>query len=277
MTDPALEVRGLRAGYPGVLALEDVGLRVEPGSLCALLGANGSGKSTLFSALLGLRRPFAGSVSIFGRSPAKARRGNLVSYLPQLDAVDHSFPVTVGQVVMMGRNPHQGITRRVRPEDRRVVDAALEQVDLLDLRHRTVGELSGGQRRRAMLARSIAQQTPLMLLDEPFAGVDRASEELIVSVLHALRDSGTSLLVSTHHLDGVEALADEVVLLHRRVLAAGRPSEVLTEEQLARAFGAVLASDPEPAPHVDPQNVDAEHVGPEIDGAPHPSTERDRG
>lgn len=244
----ALRVQHLSAGYPGVLALEDVGLTVDSGSLCALLGANGSGKSTLFAALLGLRRPFSGRVSIFGRSPSKARRTNLVSYLPQLDAVDHSFPLSVGQLVMMGRHPHQGLTRRVRAEDRRVVDAALDQVDLLELRHRTVGELSGGQRRRALLARSIAQQAPLMLLDEPFAGVDRASEDLIVEVLHALRDAGTSLLVSTHHLEGVDSLADEVVLLHRRVLASGRPAEVLTEQQLARAFGAVLASDTDPRP-----------------------------
>lgn len=242
---PALQVTRLSAGYPGVLALEDVELSVEPGHLCALLGANGSGKSTLFAALLGLRRPFAGAVSIFGQSPAKARRHNLVSYLPQLDAIDHSFPLTVGQLVMMGRHPHQGITRRVRAQDRRLVEDALEQVDLQHLGHRTVGELSGGQRRRAMLARSIAQQAPLMLLDEPFAGVDRTSEELIVSVLHTLRDAGTSLLVSTHHLDGVESLADDVVLLHRRVLASGRSEEVLTEEQLAQAFGAVLASNPE--------------------------------
>lgn len=243
MTHLALQVRDLSAGYPGVLALDGVDLAVRPGSLCALLGANGSGKSTLFASLLGLRRPFAGTVSIFGSSPSRARRSNLVSYLPQLDAVDHSFPVTVGQLVMMGRHPHQGITRRVRAEDRDVVESALDQVDLLPLRHRTVGELSGGQRRRAMLARSIAQQAPLMLLDEPFAGVDRASEELIVSVLHRLRDDGTSLLVSTHRLDGVEAMADEVVLLHRRVLAAGSPATVLTKEQLARAFGAVLSSE----------------------------------
>nr|WP_179543198.1 metal ABC transporter ATP-binding protein [Nesterenkonia xinjiangensis] len=241
----AIAVHGLSAGYPGVLALEQVDLTVTPGRLCALVGANGSGKSTLFAALLGLRAPAAGRVRLFGRSPQAARRRNLVSYVPQHDQVDHSFPVTVEQTVMMGRYGHMGFTRRPRTADRERVGAALDQVGLGGLRTRTIGELSGGQRRRAFLARSIAQEAPLMLLDEPFAGVDRASEELIVSVLHQLRDAGTTLLVSTHHLEGIPELAEEVVLLHRTVLASGPPEAVLTEERLARAFGTVLGLGPQ--------------------------------
>ncbi|OSM44405.1 metal ABC transporter ATP-binding protein [Nesterenkonia sp. PF2B19] len=239
-TTTAISVEGLSAGYPGVLALQEVNLTVRSGRICALVGANGSGKSTLFAALLGLRSPAQGRVRLFGRSPHAARRRNLVSYVPQHDQVDPSFPVTVEQTVMMGRYGHLGFTRRPRAADREHVESALEQVGLAGLRSRTIGELSGGQRRRTFLARSIAQRAPLMLLDEPFAGVDRVSEELIVQVLHQLRDAGTTLLVSTHHLEGIPDLAEEVVLLHRTVLAAGPPGEVLTEERMADAFGAVL-------------------------------------
>lgn len=237
----AVVVDRLSAGYPGVRALEDVSISVRAGSICALLGANGSGKSTLFRALLGLHRPTAGTVRLFGLDPTRARRRNQVSYVPQHEQVDTTFPVSVEQVVMMGRYGHMGFTRRARSADRQACDQALEQVGLNDLRRRGIGELSGGQRKRAFLARAIAQQSPLMLLDEPFAGVDRGSEELISRVLKRLRDSsGTTVLISTHHLAGVEDFADEVVLLHQRVLAAGLPAEVLTEEQLGRSFGAVL-------------------------------------
>ncbi|PRZ14555.1 metal ABC transporter ATP-binding protein [Nesterenkonia sandarakina] len=237
----AVVVERLSAGYPGVRALDEVSITVGAGRICALLGANGSGKSTLFKALLGLHRPTAGTVRLFGMDPSRARRRNQVSYVPQHEQVDTSFPVSVEQVVMMGRYGHMGLTKRARPSDRLACDEALDQVGLSELRRRGIGELSGGQRKRAFLARAIAQQAPLMLLDEPFAGVDRGSEELISSVLKALRDtSGTTVLISTHHLAGVEDLADEVVLLHQRVLAAGLPSEVLTEEQLGRSFGAVL-------------------------------------
>ncbi len=246
----------LRAGYPGVLALDGVDLTVGRGSISALVGANGSGKSTLFSTLLGLRQPLSGTVRLFGEPPKSARRRNLVSYVPQHEQIDTTFPITVEQVVMMGRYGHMGLTRRARPADRAAAGEALEQVGLQDLRRRAIGELSGGQRKRAFVARAIAQRAPLMLLDEPFAGVDRISEELITRVLRRLRDSGTSLLVSTHHLEGVGELADEVILLHRRVLAAGLPEDVLTEEQLGRAFGAVL-SEPLTQPHAPEKSREA--------------------
>lgn len=239
---PAVLVEQLSAGYPGVLALDRVDFSLHRRSICALVGANGSGKSTLFATLLGLRQPLSGQARLFGEAPHHARRRNLVSYVPQHEQIDTTFPITVEQVVMMGRYGHMGFTRRPKQADRDAVARALEQVGLEDLRRRAIGELSGGQRKRAFLARAIAQQAPLMLLDEPFAGVDRSSERLIVGVLHQLRDSGATLLVSTHHLEGVGELADEVILLHRRVLAAGLPEDVLTEEQLGEAFGAVLSA-----------------------------------
>ncbi|WP_300343978.1 metal ABC transporter ATP-binding protein [Nesterenkonia sp.] len=247
--DP-VRVESLTAGYPGVTALEDVSLQLNRGRITALLGANGSGKSTLFAALLGLRPPLRGTVRIFGQPPARARRANQVSYVPQHEQVDTSFPLTVEQVVMMGRYSHMGFLRRIRQTDRRAVDHALERTGLISLRRRSIGELSGGQRKRAFVARALAQDAPLMLLDEPFAGVDRTSESLIIEVLHTLRDAGAAVLISTHHLEGVEQLADEVVLLHRRVLASGPPSQVLTEQQLARAFGSALT--PAPAARHDP-------------------------
>lgn len=235
-----VRVQRLTAGYPGVTALQEVSLELGAGQITALLGANGSGKSTLFSALLGLAPVAQGTVKLFGREPVAARRRNLVSYVPQHEQVDTTFPITVDQVVAMGRYPHTGFTRRAKATDRQAVDAALDQVQLSEFRRRGIGQLSGGQRKRAFLARALAQGAPLMLLDEPFAGVDRGSEQVMTSVLHELRDAGTTVLISTHHLEGVEQLADQVILLHRRVLAAGAPAEVLTDEQLARAFGAAL-------------------------------------
>lgn len=245
MTDPAsanttVVVDSLTAGYPGVTALEGVDLTLRPGKITALLGANGSGKSTLFSALLGLAHTTKGSVRLFGHTPVDARRRHQVSYVPQHDQIDATFPITVEQVVMMGRYPHTGFLRILRSQDREAVDQALEQTHLTQFRKRGIGELSGGQRKRAFVARALAQNAPLVLLDEPFAGVDRSSESLITTVLKNLRSSGTTVLISTHHLEGVQQLADEVILLHRRVLASGPPAEVLTDENLASAFEAQL-------------------------------------
>ncbi|MGO1192380.1 MAG: metal ABC transporter ATP-binding protein [Nesterenkonia sp.] len=237
----AVVVRGLSAGYPGVSALESVNLQLPGGRITALLGANGSGKSTLLAAMLGLLPPRTGSVRLFGQTPARARRRNLVSFVPQHEQIDTTFPITVEQVVLMGRYSHMGFIRRARAADRDAVQQALERTGLTQYRRRSIGELSGGQRKRAFVARAIAQHAPLMLLDEPFAGVDRRSERLITELLHQLAAAGTTMLISTHHLEGVHQLADEVVLLHRRVLAAGAPEDVLTDEQLARAFGASLS------------------------------------
>lgn len=237
----AAEIDDLSAGYPGVRALQGVSARLPAGGITALLGANGSGKSTLFACLLGLQPVETGRVQILGTTPSRARRKNLISYVPQQDGIDPHFPITVEQVVLMGRYRHMGFTRRARSADRDATDRALERVGLTDLRKRSIGELSGGQRRRALLARAIAQGAPLMLLDEPFAGVDRGSEQVISTQLRELRDAGTSMLISTHHLEGVPELADHVVLLHRSVLASGTPAQVLTDEHLARAFGAALA------------------------------------
>ncbi|MFB9799141.1 metal ABC transporter ATP-binding protein [Streptomonospora salina] len=225
--------------YGDVCALEDVSLSVGPGRICGLLGANGSGKSSLLTAIMGLTAADTGGVAILGAGPAAARKRGLVGYVPQAEQVDWAFPVRVADVVMMGRYGRMGPTRRPRRADRAAVGAALERTGLTGLAHRRIGALSGGQRKRVFVARGIAQGARVFLLDEPFAGVDRASEATITAVLSAMRDEGHTLLVSTHDLVGVGALCDEAALLQRRLLAHGPPGEVLTPERLMEAFGIV--------------------------------------
>ncbi|GAB3266129.1 metal ABC transporter ATP-binding protein [Arthrobacter pigmenti] len=234
---PAIEIDSLTVRYADVLALESIDLRLEQGNICALVGVNGSGKSTLFKALMGLVTAGTGTVRIFGTASKAARKGNLLTYVPQSEDVDWTFPVSVHDVVMMGRYGRLGSTRRPRTEDRDAVEYALEQVGLTSLAGRQIGALSGGQRKRAFVARGIAQEARLMLLDEPFAGVDKGSEATMTSLLQRLRAEGKTILISTHDLAGIPRFCDEAVLLHQRVLAHGYPADVLTTENLARAFG----------------------------------------
>jgi manganese transport system ATP-binding protein len=233
----AIEVTGVTVRYGDVLALDEVSLSVRPGRVCGLLGTNGSGKSTLFKTVLGLVPTDHGRVSVLGHTSAAARRKGLLGYVPQSEQVDWAFPVRVRDVVMMGRYGHMGPRRRPRPADRQAVDRALARTDLTDLADRQIGALSGGQRKRAFVARAIAQGADVLLLDEPFAGVDKRSEATIVDLLLTLRQDGTTLLVSTHDLAQVPTLCDEAVLLQRRLIAHGTPEEVLRPEVLMEAFG----------------------------------------
>lgn len=237
MTGAVISVSDLTVRYGHVLALSDVSLDLEPGRIIGVIGMNGSGKSTLFSAIMGTVRLAAGRVRLFGGDPAEARRANRVSYVPQAERVDWDFPLSVRDVVMMGRYGRMGITRRPRDLDRDAVESAIERVGLTDLADRQIGELSGGQRKRVFVARGIAQEADLMLLDEPFAGVDKGSEGTIIELLRDLADEGRGILISTHDLAGVPELCDEVVLLKNRVLFHGPPAEALSPERLATAFG----------------------------------------
>lgn len=234
---PALALRGLTVRYGEVVALEVVDLAVGPGQACGLIGVNGSGKSTLFKAAVGLVRPVAGTVSVLGGPAEAARRAGLVAYVPQADDVDRDFPVSVADVVLMGRYHRMGWRRRPGAADRAAVADALDRVGLAGVADRQVGRLSGGQRQRVLLARALAQEARLLLLDEPFTGVDAASEAAVTAVLRDLVAAGCSLVVSTHDLTMLPALCAESVLLHRRVLAHGPTAEVLTPENLARTFG----------------------------------------
>ncbi|HWL02227.1 MAG TPA: metal ABC transporter ATP-binding protein [Microbacteriaceae bacterium] len=233
----AIDVEHVTVHYGEVLALDDVSLRVAAGRVCGLIGMNGSGKSTLFKSIMGMVRPDRGRVLIDGADPAAARKRGLVGYVPQSEEVDWAFPVSVRDVVMMGRYGHQGFTRRVRPVDREAVAEALERVELTEFADRQIGQLSGGQRKRAFVARGIAQGAEILLLDEPFAGVDKRSEATIVRLLKELAGAGHTVLVSTHDLHALPQLADEAILLMRRVLLHAGVEEVLRPEHLAMAFG----------------------------------------
>ncbi|MBE7699914.1 metal ABC transporter ATP-binding protein [Oerskovia sp. Sa1BUA8] len=238
---PALHVSGLTVRYREVLALEDVALTLAPGTVTGLIGANGSGKSTLFRSVMGMTRgtgvTWTGDVRVYGRDADAARKDGLVGYVPQSEDVDWAFPVDVRDVVTMGRYGGMGPTRRVRAQDRRAVADALDRVGLADLAHRQIGRLSGGQRKRVFVARAIAQGARLLLLDEPFAGVDKVSEAQITAVLRGLAASGCAVLVSTHDLTSLPDLVDDAILLQRRVILTGPPDVVLRPENLARTFG----------------------------------------
>lgn len=233
----ALRITNLTVRYGEVLALDGVDLTVEPGEACGLVGVNGSGKSTLFKAAVGLVRPVAGAVTVLGGPGDRARRAGLVAYVPQADDLDRDFPVSVEDVVLTGRYHLMGPLRRPAPRDRAVVAQALARVGLADLAGRQIGRLSGGQRQRVLLARALAQEARLLLLDEPFTGVDAGSEAAVTAVLRDLVAEGASLVVSTHDLSMLPALCARSVLLHRRVLAHGPTAEVITPENLARTFG----------------------------------------
>jgi manganese transport system ATP-binding protein len=221
----AIEVRGITVRYGDVLALDDVSLSVRSGRVTGLIGMNGSGKSTLLKTIMGLVRPDRGHVSLGGSDTRRARARGDLGYVPQSEEVDWEFPVSVRDVVMMGRYGHQGVTRRARPADHAAVDDG------------QIGRLSGGQRKRAFVARGLAQGAGIMLLDEPFAGVDKRSEATIVRLLRELADDGRTVLVSTHDLHALPQLADEAILLLRQVLFHGSVADALRPDTLSRAFG----------------------------------------
>ncbi len=233
----AIEIDHLTVRYGEVLALDDVSLRIEPGRVCGLVGMNGSGKSTLFKAITGMLRPERGTIQVGDLDPARARRRALVGYVPQSEAVDWQFPVSVRDVVMMGRYATMGITRRPRAVDHAAVEEALARVELTPYADRQIGQLSGGQKKRAFVARGIAQDAQLLLLDEPFAGVDKKSEATIVRLLRDLAADGRTVLVSTHDLHALPQLADETILLLHRVLFHGPVDQALDPANLARTFG----------------------------------------
>lgn len=226
----------------GHTALRDTSFDLPVGSITALVGVNGSGKSTLFKSIMGFVQLSKGSVKILGLDVDAALKANQVAYVPQSEEIDWNFPVLVEDVVMMGRYGHMNMFRMIRPIDRQKVDMALERVGLAYLKDRQIGELSGGQKKRVFLARALAQESPVILLDEPFTGIDVQTEEQIMALLRDLRDSGRVILVSTHNLGSVPEFCDRAVLIDRTVLVAGETREVFTQANLQRAFGGVLRS-----------------------------------
>ncbi|AJE45808.1 manganese/iron ABC transporter ATP-binding protein [Celeribacter indicus] len=224
----------------GHTALRHASFEVPRGTVTALVGVNGAGKSTLFKAIMGFVPVAQGEISLLGMSVKEALKRNLVAYVPQAEEVDWSFPVLVEDVVMMGRYGHMGFLRRPAQADRDAVEAALGRVNMQEYRHRQIGELSGGQKKRVFLARALAQDGQVILLDEPFTGVDVKTEEQIIALLREMRDEGRVMLVSTHNLGTVPEFCDRVVLVKGTVLAHGPTETTFTRENLEAAFGGVL-------------------------------------
>jgi manganese/iron transport system ATP-binding protein len=238
---PGLEVQDISVIYRnGNRALDGASFSVPGGSITALVGINGSGKSTLFKALMGFVPLASGRISIMGMNVGRALGRNLVAYVPQSEEIDWSFPVLVEDVVMMGRYGHMNFLRMARAADRAAVDEALDRVNMSAYRKRQIGELSGGQKKRVFLARALAQEGQVILLDEPFTGVDVTTENQIIELLKDLRAEGRVLLVSTHNLGSVPEFCDRAVLINRRILAEGPTEEVFTQKNLQKAFGGVL-------------------------------------
>jgi manganese/iron transport system ATP-binding protein len=236
-----IDVRNVSVTYPnGLHALEDVSLTLDGGRICGLVGVNGAGKSTLFKCMMGFIKPVTGSVQLAGMPVRDALKQNLVAYVPQTEDVDWNFPVLVEDVVMMGRYGRMGMLRIPSADDRKAVADALERVSMAEFAKRQIGELSGGQRKRVFVARALAQGGQVILLDEPFTGVDIKTENALVALFRDLADEGRLILVSTHNLGSVPSFCDEVVLVNRTVIAYGPVETTFTEDNLARAFGGML-------------------------------------
>lgn len=223
-----LRVEQLTVGYNGHPALAGVSLSVHAGERVAIVGPNGAGKSTLFKAMVGLIPRQSGQVVAHGAE---------MGYVSQRSAVDWSFPVTVHDVVMMGRIAKMGWLRWQRAHDRDVVRSALAQVGMLDLANRQIAELSGGQQQRAFIARALAQEATILLMDEPFAGVDTPSQEAVLDILDRLQEQGATVLVSTHDLTMAVERFDRLALLNKRLIAYGPARQTITPETLAAAYG----------------------------------------
>ena len=236
-----IELRNIGVTYPnGYTALEAVEGELHGGSICGLVGVNGAGKSTLFKAIMGFVTPATGAVKIQGFPVRQALKKNLVSYVPQTEEVDWNFPVLAEDVVMMGRYGHMGFLRRPSKADKQAVDEALERVGMSAYKKRQIGELSGGQKKRVFVARALAQGGKIILLDEPFTGVDIKTEESLIALFRALAAEGCLILVSTHNLGSVPHFCDEVMLINKTLLAYGPVETTFTEENLTRAFGGML-------------------------------------
>ncbi|MBE9187370.1 metal ABC transporter ATP-binding protein, partial [Microcoleus sp. LEGE 07076] len=228
MNEIGIDIENVTVAYHGKVALHSASLQLKAGTICGLVGMNGAGKSTLFKAIMGLVKPNTGRVLINGLPIRQVQKRNLVAYVPQSEEVDWNFPVNVSDVVMMGRYGYMNLLRIPGSIDKQAVRESLERVEMWDMRDRQIGELSGGQKKRTFFARALAQQAKVLLLDEPFAGVDIKTEKMMINLLMELRQTGHTILVSTHDLESITTFCDQVVLINRSILAYGNTSEVFT-------------------------------------------------
>jgi ABC-type Mn2+/Zn2+ transport system ATPase subunit len=237
---PAVELRGVTAAYGSVVVLSRVSLSLPVGCLSAIVGPTGAGKSTLLRCMLGMLSPRAGDVRVLGR-PVAAAQG-LIAYVPQGDLVDWRFPLSLAEIVMMGRYRHLGLLRRPGARDHAVVAASLAEVGLERLADRPLSALTPGQRRRAVLARALAQERDVLLIDEPFHGVDVGTQAQIVGLIDRLHQQGKTVVVATDELAGVRERFPHLILLNGEVVAQGSPGEVLTDANLRAAYGSHLVT-----------------------------------
>lgn len=236
-----MRAEGVSVTYSnGHTAIKDISLSLTSGTTCALVGVNGSGKSTLFKSIMGLVKPNTGFISVAGMPVKQALKQNLVAYVPQSEDIDWNFPILVYDVVMQGRFGHMNWMRRPKEQDKQAVQQAMQRLGIEELAKRQIGELSGGQKKRVFLARALAQQSRIILLDEPFTGVDVKTEVAIMDLLCELRHEGFLMLVSTHNLGSVPDYCNHVVLINRNLIAEGSTEQAYTQENLEKAFGGVL-------------------------------------
>ena len=217
--------------------LENINLTLHGPKIIALVGANGAGKSTLFKSIMGIINPSDGNIIINGKNPKDALKNNLISYVPQIEEVDWNFPLLVEELVMMGRYNHMNIFRKVSIKDKRIVKESLDSVQMNEFINSQIGELSGGQKKRIFIARALAQESKILLLDEPFSGVDINTEESLSMLFRSLVDRGCLIIVSTHNLGSVPRFCDEVILLDKKLLAYGPVKKIFTEDNLKKTFG----------------------------------------
>ena len=237
----SIEIHNLGVTYAnGQEALSNINITLEPYAIHGIVGINGAGKSTLFKAIMGFVKPTIGSITIAKHSVKKALKSNIVSYVPQTEDVDWNFPVLVKDVVMMGRYTHMGFLRRASLEDEEAVKEALQRVNMLEFEKRQIGELSGGQKKRVFVARALAQNAKIILLDEPFTGVDIKTEDALIALFQELAKEGKLILVSTHNLGSVPSFCDNVILINKTILAHGPVETTFTHENLGNAFGGML-------------------------------------
>jgi manganese/iron transport system ATP-binding protein len=237
-----LEVDRLAVNYRGVLGLDRVSFKINPGQLVGVIGPNGAGKSTMLKAMLGLVPSASGMVS-YCTCPLHQQLER-VAYVPQRSQVDWDYPITVWNVVMMARARSLGWFRSPGRAAKEMVKAALDRVDILNLKDRRIGELSGGQQQRVFLARALAQQAEVLLFDEPFAGVDKKTEGIILNIFDELRSEGKIMLVSSHDWGQTLTHLDRLLLLNQRLIADGSPRQVMTPENLHQAYGASVQTTP---------------------------------
>jgi manganese/iron transport system ATP-binding protein len=233
-----IEIQNINVFYKnGHEALHDASCQIPDGSITALLGVNGSGKTTLFRSIMGVLKINSGKITIDGQTPDIAIKNNLISYVPQYDDIDWDFPILVKDVVMMGRYSYMNFMRKPNPVDYKIVEESLKKVGMDDLNNRQIGELSGGQKKRVFIARALAQESKILLLDEPFTGVDSKTQETILELIKQERDKNKIILISTHDLNIVPEICDRTILINKTVQVEGLTQDVFTTENLVNTFG----------------------------------------